>query len=108
MDIKAGTTELTATYLGGKSATWGWSLAGNFLAGRTYGYSLWVYEYQGDPEVYVCIWGPGEDGLTFQVELSAAWLRTYTLIVGALVTDFQNWIIIEANPPGYTVDSRST
>jgi hypothetical protein len=95
MTITTGTNKLTSAYLSSGTTTWKLSLIENFLKGGTYTYSLWVYSYQGDPEVYMCIWGPGEDGKTFQVELCASWTRTYTVTTDTLVKDFQNWTIIE-------------
>jgi hypothetical protein len=74
---------LTSAYLStGKSK---WQLATlqeNFEQHETYQYTLWVYSFEGDPEVYVCIWGPGKDGKTFMVELCSSSDRTYTVKQG--------------------------
>jgi hypothetical protein len=95
MQITTGTSELKSAYLSTGTTTWTLSLVENFLKNGTYTYSLWVYSYQGDPEVYVCIWGPGEDGKTFQVELCASWTRIYTVKIDTLVRDFQYNTVIE-------------
>jgi hypothetical protein len=68
-----GSSVLTPTYLTTGKSTWQLStLQENFEWHGTYTYSLWVYSFEGDPEVYVCIWGPGKDGKTYSVELSSA------------------------------------
>jgi hypothetical protein len=96
MTITTGTNKLTSAYLSSGTTTWKLSLIENFLKGGTYTYSLWVYSYRGDPEVTVCIWGPGEDGETFQVELSAFWYgRSYTATIGTITKTFQNNTVIE-------------
>jgi len=89
MTIKAyGTSKLEPTYLTAGKATWSLAtLQENFEWKGTYTYSLWVYSFEGDPEVYVCIWGPGKDGKTFSVELSsAAKGRGYTYQSGSAAT----------------------
>jgi len=86
---------LTSTYLSTGKTTWQLSLADNFEYGGTYTYSLWVYSYQGDPEVYVCIWGPGKDGKTHMVELSSASGKLYTVKYGATVKDFTDKTVLE-------------
>jgi len=75
---------LTCTYLSTAKSKWQLStLQQNFVQHGTYQYSLWVYSYEGDPEVTACIWGPGEDGKTYQVELSAFWIgRSYMVKQG--------------------------
>ena len=74
---------LTHAYLSSGKATWLLSSLTVFPKGNTYTYSLWVYSCQGDPEVAVCITGPGTDGTTYQVEVTAFWHgRTYTLKQG--------------------------
>ena len=91
MTIKVGSYELSPSYLSTGKSTWQSfsTLQENFLQDGTYQYTLWVYSYQGDPEVYVCIWGPGEDGETYQVELCAAWTRYYTVTCKGVDHSFQ-------------------
>ena len=94
--ITTDSNKLASTYLKSGTSTWTLSLVTNFLKGGTYTYSLWTYSYQEDPEVSVCIWGPGEDGSTYQVELSAFWWgRTYTAKIGSITKTFQNNTVIE-------------
>jgi hypothetical protein len=96
MTIMTGTSKLEPAYLSTGTSMWTLSLVENFLHGGTYSYTLWVYSYQGDPEVTVCIWGPGEDGKTYQVELSAFWYgRSYTATIGTITKTFQNNTILE-------------
>ena len=74
---------LTHAYLSSGKATWQLSSLTVFPKGNVYTYSLWVYSCQGDPEVAVCITGPGTDGTTYQVEVTAFWHgRSYTLKQG--------------------------
>jgi len=90
MIIKVGSYELSPSYLSTGKSTWSLStLQENFLQDGTYQYTLWLYSYKGDPEVYVCIWGPGEDGETYQVELCAAWTRYYTVTCKGVDHSFQ-------------------
>ena len=90
MVIKAGSHKLSPSYLSTGKTIWQLSsLADNFYKDGTYQYTLWVYSYEGDPEVYVCIWGPGEDGEMFQVEFSASYARNFKLTYGTLTQDFQ-------------------
>jgi hypothetical protein len=90
MTITASGAPLTPTYLSTEKSTWQLStLQENFEKYGTYTYSIWVYSYQNDPEVYVCIWGPGNDGKTFQVELAASFARDFTVKYGGVTTDFQ-------------------
>ena len=71
---------LDKSYLSSGKSTWTLDiLQENFLKGGTYTYSIWILSYQGDPEVYVCIWGPGKDGKTYQVEFANAWTRPYLI-----------------------------
>ena len=96
LTITTDSNKLASTYLKSGTSTWTLSLVTNFLKGGTYTYSLWTYSYQEDPEVSVCIWGPGEDGSTYQVELSAFWWgRTYTAKIGSITKTFQNNTVIE-------------
>ena len=89
MIIKVGSYELSSSYLSTGKSTWQLStLQENFLKDGTYQYSLWVYSYQGDPEVYVCIWGPGEDGKTYEVELAASYPRDFTVKYGSTTETF--------------------
>ena len=93
MTIKVGTSKLEHAYLSTGKSTWQLStLQENFPHGGTYQYTLWVYSYEGDPEVAVCIWGPGKDGKTYQVELTAFWSgRSYRVEYGDLAPiDFTN------------------
>ena len=74
---------LTHAYLSSGKATWQLSSLTVFPKGNAYTYSLWVYSYEGDPELAVCITGPGTDGTTYQVEVTAFWHgRSYTLKQG--------------------------
>ena len=84
LTIKAyGTSTLEPAYLSTGKATWQLAtLQENFEWHGTYAYTLWVYSYEGDPEVYVCIWGPGKDGKTFMVELCSSSGRLYTVKQG--------------------------
>jgi len=83
MKITYGASELTSSYLSTGKSTWQLAtLQENFEQHGTYQYTLWVYSFEGDPEVYVCIWGPGEDGKTFMVELCSSSDRTYTVKQG--------------------------
>uniref|UniRef100_A0A6H1ZYN4 Uncharacterized protein n=1 Tax=viral metagenome TaxID=1070528 RepID=A0A6H1ZYN4_9ZZZZ len=83
MTIKTGTIKLEPVYLSTGNSKWQLSiLTENFEKYGTYTYSIWVYSYQSDPEVYVCIWGPGKDGKTFQVELCSSWTRPFTAQYG--------------------------
>jgi hypothetical protein len=95
MTITASGIPLAPAYLSTGKSMWQLSvLTENFLKYETYQYTLWVYSYQNDPEVYVCIWGPGKDGKTYQVELCASWTRTYTVKYDTSVKDFQYQTII--------------
>jgi len=90
LKITADSKPLASSYLSTGKSTWSLStLQENFLQGGTYQYTLWLYSYKGDPEVYVCIWGPGEDGETYQVELCAAWTRYYTVTCKGVDHSFQ-------------------
>jgi hypothetical protein len=83
MTITTSGISLLPTFLSTGKSTWQLSvLTENFPKYGTYQYTLWVYSYQNDPEVYVCIWGPGKDGKTFQVELCSSWTRPYTVRYG--------------------------
>lgn len=97
MAITYGTYKLEPAYLSTGTSTWTlMSLTENLQVGGTYTYSLWVYSYQGDPEVVVCIWGPGEDGKTHQVELKAfSSFRSYQVKVGAIQKTFVNNTVLE-------------
>ena len=89
MVIKAGTYKLSPSYLSTGKTIWQLSsLEDNFYKDGTYQYTLWVYSYQGDPEVYVCIWGPGEDGKTYEVELAASYPRDFTVKYGSTTETF--------------------
>jgi hypothetical protein len=100
MTITASGASLTPTYLSVKKTTWLLStLQENFLKYGTYTYSLWVYTYQDDPEVYVCIWGPGTDGKTYQVELAASYARDFTVKCGSVTQNFQLSAIIAVEMP---------
>ena len=89
MTIKAGSAELTSSYLVTGKSTWQLStLTENFVKYGTYRYSVWLYSYEGDPEVYVCIWGPGEDGKTYEVELAASYPRDFTVKYGGTTESF--------------------
>jgi hypothetical protein len=98
MTITASGASLTPTYLSAKKATWLLSTE-NFAKYGTYPYSIWVYTYQDDPEVYVCIWGPGKDGKTFQVELAASFARDFTVKCGSLTQNFQLSAILAVEMP---------
>jgi uncharacterized protein YneF (UPF0154 family) len=90
MTITASAIPLAPAYLSTGKSMWQLSvLTENFLKYKTYQYTLWVYSYQNDPEVYVCIWGPGKDGKTYQVELSASYARDFTVTYGSLTQDFE-------------------
>ena len=90
LKITADSKPLASSYLSTGKSTWSLStLQENFLQDGTYQYTLWLYSYKGDPEVYVCIWGPGEDGEMFQVEFSASYARNFKLTYGTLTQDFQ-------------------
>ena len=90
LKITADSKPLASSYLSTGKSTWSLStLQENFLQDGTYQYTLWLYSYKGDPEVYVCIWGPGEDGETYQVELCAAWTRYYTVTCKGVDHSFQ-------------------
>ena len=81
--------DLQPEFLKSSSATWTLSvLSDNFQWSKTYSYSLWVYSCNGDPEVYVCIWGPGNDGKTFMVELCSSADRKYRVVYGSTNTTF--------------------
>jgi len=96
MTITTGTSKLTSAYLSSGTSTWTLSIAENFLHGGTYQYTLWVYSYQGDPEVAVCVWGPGEDGKTYEVELTAFWSgRSYEVKCGTIQKTFTNNTVLE-------------
>ena len=89
MVIKAGSHKLSPSYLSTGKTIWQLSsLADNFYKDGTYQYTLWVYSYEGDPEVYVCIWGPGEDGKTYEVELAASYPRDFTVKYGSTTESF--------------------
>ena len=89
MVIKVGSYELSPSYLSTGKTIWQLSsLEDNFYKDGTYQYTLWVYSYQGDPEVYVCIWGPGEDGKTYEVELAASYPRDFTVKYGGTTESF--------------------
>ena len=89
MVIKAGSHKLSPSYLSTGKTIWQLSsLADNFYKDGTYQYTLWVYSYEGDPEVYVCIWGPGEDGKTYEVELATSYPRDFTVKYGSTTETF--------------------
>jgi len=89
MTIKTGTYKLSPSYLTTGKTIWQLSsLEDNFYKDGTYQYSLWVYSYEGDPEVYVCIWGPGKDGKTYEVELAASYPRDFTVKYGGTTESF--------------------
>ena len=89
MTIKAGSATLTPSYLSTGKTKWQLStLTENFEKYGTYQYSLWVYSFEGDPEVYVCIWGPGKDGKTYEVELAASYPRDFTVKYGGTTESF--------------------
>jgi hypothetical protein len=96
MKITYGASELTSSYLSTGKSTWQLAtLQENFEWHGTYTYSLWVYSFEGDPEVYVCIWGPGKDGKAYYAELSSCSDRTYTVKYGTSIKDFQYHTVTE-------------
>lgn len=100
MTITASGVLLTPSYLGTGKSTWTLStLQDNFPMYATYTYSVWLYSYQNDPEVYVCIWGPGKDGKTYQVELAASFARDFEAKIGSVTQDFQLNTIIAVQMP---------
>jgi hypothetical protein len=40
-----------------------------FVAGKDYDASTWIWQRYGDTELCMAIWGPGEDGETFGIEI---------------------------------------
>lgn len=45
---------------------------GQFGIGETeYALSEWRYHLMGDPDAYMCVWGAGDDGLTYFVEIAS-------------------------------------
>ena len=49
---------------------WGQGLyATVFINGKKYRQSTWLFQRYGDTELVMTIWGPGEDGETYNIEL---------------------------------------
>jgi len=41
-----------------------------FETGETYTQSTWIWQREGDTEACLTVWGPGDDGKTYDLELS--------------------------------------
>jgi len=95
--VKTNSDVLERVFLKSDEGLWTLTiLDDNFPQGRTYTYSLWMFTtYQGDPEVYVCVWGPGLDGHTYQVEFcSAAAGRSYIVTWLSNSETFQDNLVV--------------
>lgn len=94
--LSYGAAILESECLKTSSAEWTLTvLEDNFYQGMTYSYTFWIFSYNGDPEVCACVWGPGIDGKSYQVELSAIWSeRSYTARWYGESKTFNDYLIV--------------
>lgn len=64
-----------------------------FETGRIYPQSTWIWQRYRDTEVAMTIWGPGEDGITYSIELSKLAGNPFTVKIGGEVV-----LIMKSNP----------
>ena len=78
---------------------------GLFETGRTYAHSTWIWQRYGDTEIAMTIWGPGEDGTTYSIELGKLAGNPFTVkIAGEEVLQIkQTPNLIDTGYEGYYV-----
>lgn len=73
-----------------------------FEYGRTYAQSTWIWQRYGDTEFAMTIWGPGEGGTTYSLELSRLAGNPFTVkINGEIVLEISD--MADGPTPGYYV-----
>lgn len=61
---------LTVKCVATDNVEYGKGLMYSFTQGKTYPHSTWIFTREGDVELVVSIWGPGDDGVTFNIEVA--------------------------------------
>jgi len=76
-----------------------------FEIGRIYPQSTWIWQRYGDTEVAMTIWGPGEDGTTYSIELSKLAANPFTVKIGGevVLAMKENSDLIDTGYEGYYV-----